>query len=99
MKTKKVPLDDRSELRMALAVVAAMPLAFMASGRSCIVNAGTETYVQSTGYSQARSLALSSHTTTVSVPAGTVETRRQTLDAAAGRSLSTLPPGNVLIIR
>ena len=49
MKTKKAPLADRSELRTALVVVAAVSLVSMASGRSCIVNAGTETYAQSWG--------------------------------------------------
>ena len=99
MEMKNTPLSSRRESWKALSVVAVLLLASAAAGRSCIVNAGTETYVQSTGYSQARSLELSSHTTTASVPAGTVETRRKTLDASAGRSLSTLPPGNVLIIR
>lgn len=99
MEMKNTPLLSRSETKKALSVVVALLLASVATGRSCIVNSGTETYPRSTGHSQARSLALLSHTTTAGVATGAVETRRKTLGASVGRSLSTLPPGNVFIIR
>ena len=92
-------LLSRSELRMTLAVVAAASLASMASGRSCIVNAGTETYVQSTGCSQAQSVTMTARTTGVRATDYANETRRRTSSPSAGRNLSTMPPGGMLILR
>ena len=99
MKTKKTPLADRSELRTALVVVAAVSLASMASGRSCIVNAGTETYAQSTGYSQAQSVTMMARTTDARATDYANETRRRTSSPSAGRNLSTMPPGSILSFR
>ena len=99
MKMGNEPLLSRSELRTALAVVAAVALATTAFGRSCIVNAGTETYVQSTGYSQAQSATMSARTTGVRVTDYANETRRRTSSPSAGRNLSTMPPGGILSFR
>ena len=99
MKTKKAPLADRSEFRTVLSVVASVSLASMASGRSCIVNAGTETYVRSADHSQAESLAMSARTTCVRATDYVNETRCRTSAPSAGRSLTTMPPGSILSFR
>ncbi len=99
MKTKKVSLADRNELRTALVVVAAVSLVSMASGRSCIVDAGTETYVQSVDHSQAQTVTMNARTTCVRATDYANETRRRTSSPSAGRDLSTMPPGSILSFR
>ena len=99
MKMGNEPLLSRSEMRTALAVVAAVSLVSMASGRSCIVNAGTETYAQSTGYSQAQSVTMAARTTDARATDYANETRRRTSSPSAGRNLSTMPPGSILSFR
>ena len=86
----------RIELSVAATIVA---LASTVSGRSCIVNAGTETYAQSTGYSQAQSATMTARTTGVRATDYANETRRRTSSPSAGRNLSTMPPGGILSFR
>ena len=99
MKMGNESLFSRSELRTTLAVVATMSLATTAFGRSCIVNAGTETYVQSTDHSQAQSATMAARTTGVRATDYANETRRRTSSPSAGRNLSTMPPGGILSFR
>ena len=69
-------------------------------GRTCIVDAGTETYTQSAGRSAAQTVELGA--CTASAPQATdyvQEMRRLTVGASIGRRLSTMPPGTVLMFR
>ena len=95
MKMEKSPLASR----MALAVAAAVSLASTVSGRSCIVNAGTEAYAQSKDHSQAQSVALAAYTAGALATDYANETRRQTSSSSAGRNLSTMPTGSMLLFR
>lgn len=99
MELTKTASIRRVKLRHVLFVVAVSTLTGAAFGRSCIVNAGTETYAQSSAPSVSVSMTLSSSATSVLPVSEAVETRSCTVDVSAGRSLSTMPPGCMLIFR
>lgn len=100
MKTAKTAVIGLVKSRIALSVAATIvALASTVSGRSCIVNAGTENYVQSADHSQAQSVAMSARTTCVRATDYANETRRRTSSPSAGRNLSTMPPGGILSFR
>ena len=72
----------------------------VAYGRSCIVNAGTETYAQSIDRSSAQTVEIGGRKSSSPRPTDYVqETRRFTSNASAGRSLSTMPPGSIFLFR
>ena len=96
--TKMTPIM-RVKLRHVLSVVAVSMLTATAFGRSCIVNAGTETYAQSSASSVSVSVTMSSSATSVRPANEAVETRNRTIDVSAGRRLSTMPPGCILSFR
>jgi hypothetical protein len=77
------------------AVFAAMPMAY---ARSCIVNAGTQTYEVSSAVS-AETTIVAARTTTSKVFANSIETRKNTRAFSSAGGLSTTPWGSVLILR
>ena len=99
MELTKTASIRKVKLRHVLSVVAVSMLTATAFGRSCIVNAGTETYVQSSAPSVSVSITMSSRATSVQPVNGATETRRLTIDVSAGRNLSTMPPGGILSFR
>ena len=77
------------------AVFAAMPMAY---ARSCISNAGTQTYEVSSAVS-AETTIVAYRTTTSKVFTSVTETRRNTTGLSSAGSLSTTPLGSVLVLR
>ena len=70
----------------------------VAHARSCIVNAGTQTYEVSSAVS-AETTIVAYRTTTSKVFTSVTETRRNTTGLSSAGSLSTMPLGSVLILR
>ena len=70
----------------------------VAHARSCIVNAGTQTYEVSSAVS-AETTIVAYRTTTSKVFTSVTETRRNTTGLSSAGSLSTTPLGSVLILR
>ncbi len=83
----------------AIFLAAALGGVAAAWGRSCIVNAGTETYSQSVDYSSAQTAEIGVRTESVLATDYQSETRRLTTSASTGRRLSTMPPSTVLLFR
>ena len=81
---------------IAQSVVFAIPIA--ANARSCIVNAGTQTYEVYSSVSTESTVA-AARTTSAKVSADVTETRRNTTGLSSAGSLSTMPLGSVLILR
>lgn len=70
----------------------------VAHARSCIVNAGTETYEVYSSVS-AENTIVASRTISAKVSADVTEARRNTAALSSAGSLSTMPLGSVLILR
>ena len=99
MELKKTASARGAKLRHVLSVAVATMSIAAAFGRSCIVNAGTETYAQSSVPSASVSMTMSSRVTSARPVSEAVETRSRTIDVSAGRRLSTMPPGGILSFR
>ena len=99
MDLAKAALIWRVKLRYVLSVAAVAASAVTAHGRSCIVNAGTETYVRSSAQSGSVSTDMSSRAVSAWTVGEAVEPRSRTAGVSAGRGLLTTQPGSILCIR
>ena len=70
----------------------------VAHARSCIVNAGTQTYDVSSAVSAGSTIA-AARTTSEKVSVDVTEMRRRTTALSSAGGLSTMPLGSVLILR
>ena len=98
MKPIQKPSLSRNRLRAMLAAGTVGAFAVAAAGRSCIVDAGTESYAQASDHSAQTALDVA-RTVRVRATAVSVETRRRSSDASAGRRLLTTPAGGVFLFR
>lgn len=80
-------------------VVAVFAAINMVQARSCIVDAGMQTYEVSTSVSMEEATVSSARIATVKVSSAVTETRRRTVALSSAGSLSTMPLGSVLILR
>lgn len=81
-----------------IAAVAVFATVNVVHARSCIVDAGTQTYGVSSAESSTATITVSK-TIDVKVSAATTETRRNTLALSNAGSLCTMTMGSVLILR
>ena len=98
MKPTQMPSPLKNRLRALFAAGTVLAFSAAAPGRSCIVDAGTESYAQASDHSAQTALDVA-RTVRVRTTAVSVETRRRSSDVSAGRRLLTTPPGGVLMFR
>lgn len=81
------------------ALALAAPMAVLAEPTSCIVNAGTETYPQASGYSTPASIVLRTRVSVSKVATSAVETRKNVSASGPAAYFSSKAPGGVIIVR
>ena len=86
-------------MRKIVTVVAVFAAMNMVQARSCIVDAGMQTYEGSTSVSEDETSVVAARTATVKVSTSITEMRRRMVALSSAGSLSTMPLGSVLILR
>ena len=86
-------------MRKIVTVVAVFAAMNMVQARSCIVDAGMQTYEVSTSVSEDETSVVAARTATVKVSTSITEMRRRMVALSSAGSLSTMPLGSVLILR
>lgn len=83
----------------ASALALALPAAALAEPNSCIVSAGSETYVRPTAYSTPAAIALRTRVSASKVVTAKVETRKKVSTPAPIAYFSSTSPGGVIVVR
>lgn len=84
--------------RIAITAVMALTVVPVVCARSCIVDAGTQTYEVSSAIGSKKAI-VATRATSAKLSADVTETRRCTTALSSAGSLSTIPLGSVLILR
>ena len=85
-------------IRIVITAVMVLVIVPVVYARSCIVNAGTQTYEVSSTVSSEKTV-VAARTVSAGLSAGVTETRRCTTALSSAGNLSTMPLGSVLILR